>query len=52
VALYEKYLGEAGNKNVMVKVFPNATHSIYVKGEFAPGYFEMISDWLRGLSLE
>ncbi len=52
VALYEQYLREAGNKNVMIKVFPNATHSIYVKGEFAPGYFETISDWLRGLSLE
>jgi len=52
VDLYEQYLREAGNKNVMIKVFPNATHSIYVKGEFAPDYFKTISDWLRGLSLE
>lgn len=48
VALYRQYLGEAGNQAVTIKVFPNASHTIRVGGEFADGYFDLMVDWLGG----
>jgi hypothetical protein len=49
VALYEKYLKEAGNEDVTIKVFPATDHSIQAKGIFAPGYFETMNNWLTNL---
>jgi len=49
VALYEKYLGEAGNETVTIKVFQDADHTIKIDGEPAPGYYETITDWLLDL---
>lgn len=49
VALYKKYLGEAGNEALTIKVFPNASHTIRVGGVFASGYFDLILDWLNNL---
>lgn len=46
IALYNRYLKEAGNENVTIKVFPNADHSIHINADFAPGYFETINNWL------
>lgn len=51
VARYEQYLGEAGNQNVTIKVFPNASHTIKINNEFAPGYFDLMIDWLKNLHL-
>ena len=49
VALYKQYLGEAGNEAVTIKVFPNAGHTIRVGQEFAPGYFDLMVNWLGNL---
>lgn len=49
VTLYEKYLGEAGNEDFTIKVFPNADHTIKIDGEPAPGYYETITGWLLNL---
>lgn len=49
VALYRHYLGEAGNEAVTIKIFPNASHTIRVNGEFADGYFDSMVDWLGDL---
>ena len=46
-SLYKQYLGEAGNTAVTIKIFPQASHTIHVGEEFAPGYFDTISSWLR-----
>jgi len=46
VMLYEQYLREAGNKAFTIHVFPNASHTIRVGGEFADGYFDVMMDWL------
>jgi len=51
VALYKKYLDEAGNNAVTIKVFPNANHTIQVGGEFSPGYFDLINTWLTKILL-
>jgi len=50
VALYKQYLSEAGNEDVTIEVFPNANHSIQVGDDYAPGYFDLMLAWLRGLS--
>lgn len=47
VVLYKKYLKEAGNDNVTIKIFPAADHGIIVNNAFAPGYFETINAWLQ-----
>ena len=51
--LYRKALKEAGNKHFMVKVFPDADHSLgqMEKGvyRFAPGVFDLVVDWLSEL---
>ena len=49
ISLYKQYLGEAGNKALTVKVFPNANHTIRVGETFAPGYFDLMLDWLGNL---
>jgi len=49
VTLYKQYLGEAGNKALTIKVFPNASHMIRVGEIFASGYFELMLDWLSDL---
>ena len=50
VTLYKRYLGEAGNKALTIKVFPNASHTIRVGATFAVGYFDLMLDWLGNLS--
>lgn len=45
VTLYKQYLHEAGNI-ATIHVFPNASHTIHVGGEFADGYFDVMMDWL------
>ena len=52
VALYKQYLGEAGNEAFTSKVFPNASHTIRVGQEFAPGYFDLMLNWLGNLPIE
>jgi pimeloyl-ACP methyl ester carboxylesterase len=47
VTQYKKYLGEAGNGMVTIKIFPQASHTIHVGNEFATGYFETINNWLQ-----
>ena len=49
VTLYKQYLGEAGNKALTIKVFPNASYMIRVGEIFASGYFELMLDWLSDL---
>lgn len=49
VTLYQQYLGEAGNEAVTIKVFPNASHNIRVGETSAPGYFDLMVNWLRQL---
>jgi len=52
VTLYKQYLSEAGNKEVTIRVFPKASHTIRVDGVFASGYFELILNWLRSLQIQ
>ncbi len=47
IALYKKYLQEAGNEDVTIELFPDADHGIQVNNDFAPGYFETINNWLK-----
>ena len=47
VALYKQYLGEAGNEAIAIKVFPDASHTIRIGEAFAPGYFDLMLNWLR-----
>jgi len=49
VTLYKQYLGEAGNNALTIKVFPEASHTIRVGETFAPGYFDLMLDWLSDL---
>lgn len=51
VALYKQYLGEAGNKAITIRVFPNASHTIHVGETFASGYFELMLNWLSNLPI-
>lgn len=58
VPILEKALKRGGNRDYTIKVFPNGNHDIYeatpetskqyarLKG-FAPGYFDVMLDWLR-----
>ena len=50
VARYQKYLKEAGNEDVIINIFPKASHTIQVDGDFAPGYFDTINTWLSNLT--
>ncbi len=52
VALYKQYLGEAGNELFMIKVFPNASHTIRVGEAFAPDYFDLMRNWLGNLAIK
>jgi dipeptidyl aminopeptidase/acylaminoacyl peptidase len=52
VALYKKYLGEACNKALTIRVFPKASHTIRVGETFASGYFELTLDWLENLQIK
>lgn len=52
VKLYKQYLNEAGNEDFTIKVFPKASHIMYVGGDFAPGYFDTIIAWLSNLSFK
>ena len=45
-ALYELYLGEAGNEDFEILVIPGVGHSIYLS---TPMYGEALSDWLDEL---
>ena len=48
VQAYQEFLTKAGNEDVTIKVFPNAGHLLThpSTGELAPGYLELITDWL------
>jgi len=50
VELYKLYLKNAGNKDVTIKVFPNADHRIFVGEKQASGYYDIISEWLLDLN--
>ncbi len=52
VALYKQYLREAGNTSFAIKIFPKASHTIRIDGEFAHGYFDLMVDWLGNLPIE
>ncbi|MGD9029316.1 MAG: alpha/beta fold hydrolase [Anaerolineae bacterium] len=45
-ALYEQYLAEAGNDDVKIVVIPGVGHAF---GVSAPGYADLLSDWLDHL---
>jgi dienelactone hydrolase len=47
IAIYQQYLGEAGNQAFTYKVFANADHGIRIGGRFADGYFDLMVNWLR-----
>jgi pimeloyl-ACP methyl ester carboxylesterase len=51
VLLYKKYLKQARNKAVDIVVFPKAGHTIQADGGFAPGYFELMVNWLKDIAL-
>jgi dienelactone hydrolase len=52
IAIYQQYLGEAGNQAFTYKVFANADHGIRIGGGFADGYFGLMVNWLRNLPME
>jgi fermentation-respiration switch protein FrsA (DUF1100 family) len=51
IAIYQQYLGEAGNQAFTYKVFANADHNIRIGGRFADGYFDLMLNWLRNLPM-
>lgn len=52
VRLYEQYLRKAGNEAFVLKVFPNASHTIRVGDTFADGYFDLMVEWLGSLRFD
>jgi dipeptidyl aminopeptidase/acylaminoacyl peptidase len=46
IDLYKRYLQEANNDDVTIKLFPDGDHGLQINGDFAPGYFETINTWL------
>jgi len=44
--LYEQYLGQAGNRNFKIVVFPNADHGL---NGATNDYWRILSEWLGGL---
>jgi pimeloyl-ACP methyl ester carboxylesterase len=51
IAIYQQYLGEAGNQAFTYKVFANADHGIRISGNYADGYFDLMVNWLRNLPM-
>ncbi len=51
VELYKKYLREAGNASITIKVFPKASHTIKVNDNYVPEYFQAINIWLSNLTI-
>lgn len=51
VDLYRRYLGEAGNEEVTIRIFSDADHAILVDGDPASGYYDTIVEWLSRLAL-
>jgi len=51
IKLYKKYLKDAKNDDITIKIFPNANHGINVKGKPAPGFYKTMIAWLRNLNL-
>jgi dipeptidyl aminopeptidase/acylaminoacyl peptidase len=51
IAIYKQYLREAANEAFTIKVFPDASHTIRVDGAFAPGYFDLMLNWLGNLPI-
>jgi pimeloyl-ACP methyl ester carboxylesterase len=47
IAVYKKYLGDAGNPAFTYQVFANANHAIRNGDQFADGYFDLMVNWLR-----
>jgi pimeloyl-ACP methyl ester carboxylesterase len=46
VKIFESAQASAPNRDITTVVFPGADHRIKIDGEFAPGYFEAITDWI------
>jgi pimeloyl-ACP methyl ester carboxylesterase len=52
VAGFEQALARAGNRDVVVKVFPGADHALRLTGTterpapFAPGYLDVMAEWV------
>lgn len=46
---FERALARAGNRDVTIRVFPEADHRIRVGDppQFAPGYLDLMGAWLR-----
>lgn len=49
VSVFQQSLAKAGNRDVTVKIFPDAGHLLTNPSseELAPGYLELITDWLK-----
>ena len=56
IANYRKGLGKAGNKDVTIKIFPNADHALLVWPKpndqahwpvLAPGYLDAMTNWIN-----
>jgi hypothetical protein len=49
VAAFQRSLAKAGNTDVTIRVFPNAGHLLThpSSGELAPGFLDLITDWLN-----
>ena len=46
-AIYRRELSASGNADFLTKVFRSADHRIKVNGELAPGYLDLMTDWIR-----
>jgi uncharacterized protein len=50
VPILRESLGTGGNKNLTIKIFPNADHNLMTVGsdpQFVKGYLPLLRDWLR-----
>ena len=47
-AIYDRALGEAGNRDVTLAIFPQGNHRIRIEetGAFCPGYLDLLGDWV------
>jgi len=48
IARLEKALNEGGNQDYTIKVFPSASHNLWLQktGGYVPGYFDTMTEWL------
>ncbi len=47
-AIYDRALGDAGNRDVTLAIFPQGNHRIRIEetGAFCPGYLDLLGDWV------